>query len=313
MTRIESIISKARDTLADPNAERWSDARLLSLVSDAQQDIAIHTELLKNTVDIPLVINQAEYTMPSDTYLILRASTDETAIPISSHEKYDELARKDLLTSQHDNWERDVGYSNSYYDYKSTAWQDDTGSKIEAIITDKLNPQVIRTYPIPDDGIAENEYTFENANTVAFVGDEVFGVVTDVETTDTPDYTFDSPFGVATSFYEPSIDVESVESDYGVVTQVNETEGFIRLQYISIPAELASVDDELIVPRIWDKALRYFVIAHAYDDDYDTRNQEKSAKHLTLYERELTTAYKSSQRSHSRAANYPSTYRTAFE
>lgn len=307
-TRIETIITKSRYTLADVNKERWSDDRLLSLLSDAYQDIASHTELLKATVDIPLVPNQAEYLLPADAYLILRASVAGSPISLSTHERFDELSTKRILTDR-SQYESDYVYSGGDFDNRSLiSWQDDTGSEVTAIITDKLNPDLVRVYPIPNEDIASSAYTFENANIVSFVGDEVLGVVTGID-----DYTFDSPFGLASSFFDPNIDNEIYDSVFGVVTNVAETDSFVRIQYISVPEELTTVEDILRIPSMWDKALRYYIIAHAYDDDYDTRNQEKSAKHLALYERELQTAEKSNERDHTRAANNPSTYRTVFE
>ena len=40
MARIEEILVRVRDTLSDPNKERWSDERLLRLMDEAQKDVA---------------------------------------------------------------------------------------------------------------------------------------------------------------------------------------------------------------------------------------------------------------------------------
>lgn len=311
MSRIEDIIARARDRLADPNKERWSDERLLRLVSDAQQDIVLHTEMLKQTVDIPLVVGQFLYALPEDCYRILRCSYDNGQIPLLTYNVMDEQARKEVTND--DNYERDSYYSwpGSDFGIREVTWQDVTGSEVEAVIFDNRNPQQIRFYPIPDSGIADSEYTFENAGPVVFAGDELYGVVTAIE--GPPDYTFDSVYGCTTSLYDPSIQTEIFESVYGVVTSISETKGFVRIWYTRKTPELNSLVDELDVPCMYDKALRYFVIAHAYDDDYDTGNMEKSNKALAQYEREFNLARKFNETDGVRNAVYRTNYRSAFE
>ena len=39
MSRIDDILLRARDTLADPDSRRYTNDRLLRLLSDAQKDI----------------------------------------------------------------------------------------------------------------------------------------------------------------------------------------------------------------------------------------------------------------------------------
>lgn len=311
-TRIENIISKARDRLADPTGERWSDARLLRLVNDAHEDIVIHSEMLKATVDIPLVVNQFIYELPSDCYRLLRASYEATPLPLLSYNAMDEQGRKQIVNdTAMDYWERDKDRSVDDFDSRQVTWQDDTGSTVEAVIFDNRNPQQIRFYPIPDEGIADSEYTFENAGPIEFAGDELYGVVTAIE--GPPDYTFDSVYGCVTALYDPSVNVELIESVYGVVTSISETKGMVRIWYTKKPAELTTVDSELEVPCMYDKALRYYVIASAFEDDYDTGNAEKSRTAWAQYEREMSLARKFNETDGVRNAVYRTQYRSAFE
>lgn len=309
-TRIENIISRARDTLADPDAERWSDARLLRLLSEAQEDLVIHTELLKQSVALPLVIGQAVYDLPSDCYRILRASTDAHEIPLQSFNEMDEAARRDIYTTDSQNQRNSI--IGSDFDNRQATWEDTTGSEVEAIIYDHRNPSSIRFYPIPNDSVATSQYTFENAGPIVFVGDELYGVVTAVE--GPPDYTFDSVYGAATSFFDPSVQFEYIDSPYGVVTSITETKGFVTIWYTSVPAELTDVLlSTLVVPKMYDKALKYYIIANAFDDDYDTRHEQKSAKALVLYQRELELAQKYSMTDGIKGPHHRTHYRTAFE
>jgi len=315
-TRIEKILLRARDTLADPDKERWSDVRLLRLLSEGQEDVAIHSELLKTSVAIPLVVGQAEYDLPSNCFIILRASTEAHEIPLESYTTMDENARRQIYGDNTlDSWERDRGFiPRSDFDNRQITWEDTTGSEIEAVIYDNRDPSKIRFFPIPDDTIAASEYTFENAGPVVFVGDELYGVVTNIETPDLPDYTFDSPFGVATSFFDPAIDTEVIDSPFGVVTAVNETEGFVTLWYIKNAAEITDLlTSELEIPTMYDKALKYYIITHAFDDDNDTRNEAKSQKAANLYLRELELAKRHSRKDGVKTPHHRTHYRNAFE
>lgn len=292
--RISNIISKARDSLSDPNAERWSDARLLRLLSDAQEDIVMHHELLKTTTDIYLIIGQAEYSLPDDCYRILRCATDGGRLPLVSYNKLDEAS----ANSRNDDIPGD------------TDWMVDNGPVIEAVVYDNNNPQQVRVYPIPNEDIADELYAFANAGEVQFAGDELYGIVTAIE--GEPDYTLDSSYGVVTSLYDPSIAVEVYDSDYGVVTSIGESRALLRVWYSRKPNELLTTADELEIPSIYDRAMRYFVIANAYEDDFDAGNREKSARAQARYERELELAKLHQSTDGVQAQTHRTTYRTAF-
>jgi hypothetical protein len=88
-TRIADILTRARDSLADPKKERWSDDRLLRLLDEGQKDFARQCKLLKTTSLQPVVPNQAEFTLPSDCWLITRVQYADKAITLMSHEALD--------------------------------------------------------------------------------------------------------------------------------------------------------------------------------------------------------------------------------
>jgi len=66
MGRIADILTRVRDSLSDPDADRWSDARLLRLIDEAQKDIATKNKLLRTTVNIQLFIDKNIYDLPSE-------------------------------------------------------------------------------------------------------------------------------------------------------------------------------------------------------------------------------------------------------
>lgn len=310
-SRIVSILTRVRDTLADPKKERWSDERLLRLLDEAQQDLAKQSKLLKATFDLSLIIDVADYKLPEDLWLITRATFDDYEIPMRSYDFMDEQARKEILADRnYDEYERRHGFGTHLGDFFGrTNWEIVKGSRIQSLIYDNRNVNQIRTYPIPNEDIAQSTYTFENAGPILFAGDELLGVTTSID-----EYTEDSVFGVVTSLFEPAIETEIFDSVFGVITGASESDVVIKLWYIKIPAQLTSLSQELEMPPMFDIALKHYVVGHALRDDLDVQYREMGAESLALYERELGVADETDRSDGTRnATNHTSTYRGGFE
>lgn len=335
MTRIESILQKARYSLADPNKERYSDARLLDAVSEGQRDIARQTRLLKDELDIVLDLAQPIYKLPSDLWLITRASFDNLPIPLISYDRMDA---------------------------NNAAWFTDFGNKVEALVYDKRNLQEIRIYPRPDKTYTVENYvlladsplvldpnglTAEQVQTIhdliAQLGvldtqsplplepiylaaggiiniepkvaneNAVFGVTTSVD-----NITASSMFGVLTDMtletdYKSWPGEVKFTSAFGVVTDLAVTTGLLHINYIKDPAPINFVSDELLVSPIFDTALKYYVIGQAYADDLDSQYQAKAGDAMAMYQRELqTVGYPTDEMDGTRATQYTPNYITPF-
>ena len=308
-TRIENILTRARDTLADPQAERWSDARLLRLLDEAHKDLAKQTKILKGQHTILVEIGVHTYVLPENLWLITRAAYDNADISLVSYDHMDERVRKDRLSElPSDSRERGYGYR-SAIDYSvNRTWQLDEASEITALVYDNRNLHDIRVYPIPNAGIADNNYEFTNAGDISFDGDALLGVVTDIT-----DYTFNSPFGLLAELYEPSIKVETGDA-YGVTTAIDEAKKAINIWYIRIPNEITAVDSDLETPTMFDVALKHYIVGHAFRDDLDVQYREMGAESIRLYNRELEIALETNRTDGTRnATSFTSTYRGAFE
>lgn len=230
MSRVQDILDNARGSLADPNKERWTDARLLSLLSKGQIDFAQETRLLVGKAAIVLQLNNPEYSLPDDAYLLVRAVGPDGRVPLIS--SYD-------------------------LDARDKDWQTKTGTRIEALVYDLQTPNKFRLYPI----ITEQPKAAP--------------------------YTFDSLFGVAVEF--DSSECVAVGDVYGVIS---DTDVFLQVQYIKVPAKLATVNDELILPRLHDTALEHYVVGHAFRDDLDTSHRTLGAEHIQLYAAKVVEAKK---------------------
>lgn len=133
MSRISDIILRARDTLADPTGDRWSDDRLLRLIDEAQKDICRRAKLLRAKATLIVLEGKSIYQMPEDLLLLTRVLIDDKKIDFIDHEKLDEL---------NETWETEIG-------------------KIEYIVLDRRNRHILKTYRIPSVS-AENEYEFND-------------------------------------------------------------------------------------------------------------------------------------------------------
>jgi hypothetical protein len=118
-TRIDDILIGARDSLADPQGIRWTDERLLRLINEAQETIALDARLLRKTSEGTIVSGTPEYTVPLDCAVVLRLSINAERVP--------ELTYEDL----------------------EGEWEDTTSAYVEGVIFDKSNADKFRLYPIP--------------------------------------------------------------------------------------------------------------------------------------------------------------------
>lgn len=122
MNRIEKIILKARDTLADPRGERWSNERLLRLLDEAQKDLCRRAKVLRKSVEFIVFDNKAVYDMPEDFLLLDSALLNDTPLNLVGHQD---------LNTKVDKWETKRG-------------------RVTSVVFDKQLRGKIRLYPIPD-------------------------------------------------------------------------------------------------------------------------------------------------------------------
>lgn len=299
-TRIEDILTKARYPLADANKERWTDERLLMLVDEAQKDIAHHTKLLKSTYEFAPIAGQKTYTLPDDVWLITRVTFDNEKLDLVSHDTLDRYIETIVLSRNRDVHDERTSV-NSDFDSIWAKWEVEEGSDIEAIIYDRRNQNEISVYPIPNTEIYDVSATFTNPDS-QFANGGNAGSITEVD-----DYTLSSVYGVTTDIYDPIINQENINSQWGLVTSWYEISKYLKVYYIKSPATLTSVNDDLVVPPMYDKALEYYVIATAFSDDINTGSEAKADKFMAKYAREITVADETKR---TNATNTSQQYRT---
>lgn len=296
-TRIEKILKSARVTLADKNGERWTDADLITILDEGHKDLCRQTQILNGQADVSLTIGDDYFSLPEDCWMITRIIYEDKVLPLISHNDLDQntLARYNI----------DFGSSIAAYNWEATV------GLPQAIVFDQRNLQECRVFPIPSDEISDFDYTFARPEDrpIEFAGDELYGVITEISN---PEYTFSSDFGITTDLYDPSIKVEDFDSDFGLVTGISEVNAVLKVYYVKNPADIAAVEDKLETPYMFDTALKYYVVGHAFMNDLNQEYQQKGAQQLQFYQRELDIADKTSVRSGTRAGQFKTNYRGAF-
>lgn len=346
MTRIERILQQSRITLADKQKERWSDEDLISILSDGHQDLCRHSQILHGRVDLFLSVGEQYYTLPDDVWMLTRVTYDDRVLPLISHPDLDDrtLARFNIdygLDITASDWETitgeplailydrrnvneikvfpipDESILEEGYAFKRPLQNEYELSSVYGIVGDIVGTifedtegvlESIEDFDInPDFGVTTYVDAFNLDQPAGFDGDEVFGVTVGID-----EYTLDSLYGVATSLYDPRIEEELLSSDYGVIVNIQENKARLRCYYLKVPDHLVDVDSDLLSPPMFDNALKYYVVGHAFMNDLSEEYQQKGAQQLQFYNREIELANKTSKRDATRASQYETGYRGAF-
>lgn len=160
MGRVEDILTRARNTLSDHDKTRWSDARLISLVDEAQKDICRHGKILRGRLILTYFAGQSIYNLPEEVTTVDKVLLNGRKIPMISH---------DDLDSYDPEWETRVG-------------------DVQYCVYDKRNRTYIRLWPATVDNlddidgtvIPNSDYGF-TVSIDGYVSNQDYGLITDIE------------------------------------------------------------------------------------------------------------------------------------
>lgn len=155
-------------------------------------------------------------------------------------------------------------YTHSEMDKLDPLWEELFGPDVKSIIYDKMNAKEIKIYPIPpvsEDDIPVTPLLGMVENIQGFYMQNLLGVLTDLE-------------------------LSADEIQWGDVPYENS----LVIYYSRYPIKITSVDDELELTQLYDKAITYYVTGKALRDDMDAQNRQVGAEELSFYERELMEA-----------------------
>ena len=299
MGRVTDILTRARDSLNDAAIVRFTDARLLRVLDEAQKQLVLEAYLLRTKTAHRLIPGVAEYSLPSDCLALNRATHNGIDLPFISHEELDSLSSRDATYTSEDN----------------DSWEEAEDKETLALVYDKLNPGKYKVYPIPTgEGSASLELESQNdteplygciitADGDTFSIDSVYGaVIRSITDLTTPTYTTDE------------YNVNPVIGDaYGFSVTLDDDPDDIILYYYQWPVAITATSDELEVDQIWDTALKHYIVGMALRDDKDTQNREVGNEELILYKAQVNQAKGLASNDFTkRRTHYNTLYNTGF-
>ncbi len=121
MSKVSKLINDIRDTLNDPEGDRWHNDRLIRSINDAIKDINLVARILRSKGKFSLTTGTSTYILDVGVQLVTRVIYDNKVIEFKSHEEMDLI---------------------------SETWETDIGDDIQYIVYDHLNRGTLRVYPV---------------------------------------------------------------------------------------------------------------------------------------------------------------------
>lgn len=90
MSRVSEILLRARDRLADTQKKRFSDARLIRLLSEAQEQVATTTKVLRTEATFSLTPFTSKIQLPDNCFAVLRVEWEGVKLAMKSYDEMDE-------------------------------------------------------------------------------------------------------------------------------------------------------------------------------------------------------------------------------
>lgn len=146
MILAKDVLTEARYILSDTAKDRWSDVRLLKLLSDGLRDIAKNTTIFTETMFYVVANLAVDIDFTANAVKIVRAEYLDDELPFYSFDEMDE---------------------------KDPKWQLETGDKVKAIVYDKQRTGLYKLYPI-----------VSNAQNYHIEYNQLLGVTTDISYSD---------------------------------------------------------------------------------------------------------------------------------
>jgi hypothetical protein len=303
----QNIISQARQRLGDIKEQRWTNERLLSLVSQGQVDICLESGYLRNEVLIPLVNGQNIYTLPSDCYTIKRVEYDGKLLPLYTRDDQDipkavttdYVAYKSNLDMNKLEIQPDVTDVETFRFVKGVAVEDDlfTVTPIFGVVVKTSSPNIDVEPSLGAVTGVTLDYTQIPDNIDSSVLSEGYG---EVFGDNKNDIDFEFPkgnYGVTTAMeyiaskdsfgFTTAVKGHTVSGNYGLVADVARVKDCFRVYYVAIPKKLHSLGSQLVLPELWEDILIRYVVGTALQDDNDANNITRGEVELQKYQVKL--------------------------
>ncbi len=299
--RASDIMSQARDRLGDIKKQRWSDSRLLNIVSQGQTDICLETGFLRKSTLISLVNDTTIYTLPNDCFTIKRIEYNDELLPLQMRSDKDipraTLSEYTAYKSNLKTKELEIQPAPTEIVPVAIFIEGNRGqdayqvTPLYGVITEASDSALI--YPeygavtgvdTSAIGNAENDGYGELAGFAdvyrrpTFPNDN-YGVVISVELTEDKDQ-----LG-----FISSVRNNIVIGEFGVSANVSRLSDTFKVFYVAYPRKLDAVESTLVLPDLWEDLLLKYVVGTALQDDNDANNIQRGEYELNKYAAKLAT------------------------
>ena len=323
MTALD-IISQARERLGDKNKQRWTDERMLAIVSQGQADICIESGYLRRQAILPLNIDTTIYRLPSDCLTVKRVEYNGTLLPL--HTRSDQDIPRTNITSEYTAYKSNLNtdrieiqpaipsLSMEIAYVKGDVVDDSlTITPLFGVITASDDTDIVIN---PLFGAVTGATNDLSTNPASDGYGEIAGSEADIISVDTPNGNFGvtvtaeyssvtNKFGFITS-----VKGHDVSGFYGITANVSALKDTIKVYYIAVPSKLKFMNAVLVLPTMWEDLLMKYVIGTALQDDNDANNIQRGELELDKYAKKLATIKNLSSEDYSAMAS--DKYETQF-
>lgn len=264
MSRVDNIIIRVRDSLSDTDGDRWSTARLIRLLDEAQKDIVLRSKALRGTYLTLVTSKTPLIQLPEEVLMPTRVLRDGKKIDFFAHKKMDLRQAKQQQSDRSGNV-NNIGHTS----HLSRAWEMDTGPQILAIVYDKLERRELKAYPI-----------IKDADDITYTITPADGIITDI-----PGTTGSTGFGILTNFSDDEENLIKVDTN-GITTNITESVNIIKVYFVRKPATVTIATEDIEVDELFDTAIINYMIGTALEDDQDAQNRDLGAVKLKKYDKD---------------------------
>jgi hypothetical protein len=294
-----SIATQARERLGDLKKQRWTDSRLLSIISMGQQDICKWTNFLRRKTYIPLVNKNSVYNLPTDCYRVSRVEYNDILLPLYTRDDMDiprvmtsdyvafksnlDRDKIEIYPSPSDIkdsilWLKGDLSDQSYVDQPFGVVTSISGANY-IIIGDNFGEIAEAVRQVTEENISDKYgelFDYAGISPTFDFGTNL-GVVVGI------DHTLASVYGFVTSVKEGHI----VSNTYGLIADVGYISNTIKVYYVALPPKLKYLEATLVIPDLWEDLLIRYTVGTALQDDNDANNIQRGEMELQKYQQQV--------------------------
>lgn len=291
----QTIITQARERLGDIKKQRWTDDRLISIVSQGQVDICLETGYLRKHVVLSLTNGESIYSLPRDCYSIKRVEYDGKLLPLHTRNDQDSpraitteyVAYKSNLSMRKLEIQPEISQVNHIKMVDGTSSEDSNFvvTPIFGVIT-STNSDITTIAPLY--GVTTGLIMYQSDNVDSTGYGEVYSASSNLSDVETPNGIYgvltDLSYADAKTYgFISNIKGQTVSGTYGLTGNVSYAEDTFSVYYVAVPDKLTYLGATLVMPELWEDILIRYTVGTALQDDNDSNNITRGEAELQKY------------------------------